>query len=71
MKKAGAYVGASWPRRRRRPPCAGKTVYERPLRDQEQLGGYYMISAGSDAPPPRCPGAQFGAIEVRPIWPGM
>ena len=39
---------------------------------KEQLGGYFLI----DAPDPdaaiswaaRCPGAQYGAIEVRPIW---
>ena len=39
---------------------------------REQLGGYFLI----DAPDPdaaiswaaRCPGAQYGAIEVRPIW---
>jgi len=39
---------------------------------KEQLGGYFII----DAPDPdaaiswaaRCPGAQYGAIEVRPIW---
>ena len=40
---------------------------------KEQLGGYYVIEAVDlDAAigwAARCPGAQFGAIEVRPIWP--
>jgi hypothetical protein len=39
---------------------------------KEQLGGYYVIEAADlDAAigwAARCPGAQFGAIEVRPIW---
>ena len=40
---------------------------------KEQLGGYYLIdvpdldSALSWAA--RCPGAQVGSIEVRPVWP--
>jgi hypothetical protein len=42
---------------------------------KEQLGGYYMIEAPDlDAAlvwAKRCPGAQHGAIEVRPIWPMM
>lgn len=40
---------------------------------KEQLGGYYLVDvADLDAAiawAARCPGAQFGAIEVRPIWP--
>jgi len=40
---------------------------------KEQLGGYYLIEAADlDAAigwAARCPGAQYGAIEVRPIWP--
>ncbi len=40
---------------------------------KEQLGGYYVIEAADlDAAigwAARCPGAQHGAIEVRPIWP--
>ncbi len=40
---------------------------------KEQLGGYYVIEApdldGAIAWAARCPGAQFGAIEVRPIMP--
>ncbi len=40
---------------------------------KEQLGGYYVIDVpdldAAIAWAARCPGAQFGAIEVRPIWP--
>jgi len=39
---------------------------------REQLGGYYLIDvADLDAAlswAARCPGAGYGAIEVRPIW---
>jgi hypothetical protein len=39
---------------------------------KEQLGGYFLIDAPDhDAAvswAARCPGAQYGAIEVRPIW---
>jgi hypothetical protein len=39
---------------------------------KEQLGGYFVIEApdldGAIAWAARCPGAQDGAIEVRPIW---
>ncbi len=39
---------------------------------KEQLGGFYLINAPDlDAAiswAARCPGAQYGAIEVRPIW---
>jgi len=39
---------------------------------KEQLGGYYMIDvADLDAAlawAARCPGAQYGSVEVRPIW---
>jgi len=39
---------------------------------KEQLGGYYLIDvADLDAAltwAARCPGAQYGAIEVRPVW---
>jgi hypothetical protein len=81
MKKAGAWVGGE----RLRPTgdattvrgSNGKTqVLNGPYAEtKEQLGGYYMIEAPDlDAAlswASRCPGAQFGAIEVRPIWPGM
>jgi hypothetical protein len=40
---------------------------------KEQLGGFYLIDVGDldDALKwaARCPSAQHGAIEVRPIWP--
>jgi hypothetical protein len=39
---------------------------------KEQLGGYFLIDAPDlDAAiswAARCPGAEYGAIEVRPIW---
>jgi hypothetical protein len=39
---------------------------------KEQLGGYYVIEApdldAAIAWAARCPGAQHGAMEVRPIW---
>ncbi|MEO5807347.1 YciI family protein [Devosia sp.] len=40
---------------------------------KEQFGGYYMIEVddmdAAVAWAVRCPAAQHGAIEVRPIWP--
>jgi hypothetical protein len=40
---------------------------------REQLGGYYLIDAKSldeaTAIAGRIPGAKYGSIEVRPIWP--
>ena len=40
---------------------------------REQLGGYYLIDAKSldeaTAIAARIPGAKYGSIEVRPIWP--
>lgn len=40
---------------------------------REQLGGYYMIEAKNldeaTAIAARIPGAQWGSIEVRPVWP--
>ena len=42
---------------------------------REQLGGYYLIEAKSldeaTAIAGRIPGAKYGSIEVRPIWPPM
>jgi hypothetical protein len=39
----------------------------------EQLGGYYLIEAADLDEAiewaKKCPAAQFGTIEVRPIWP--
>jgi len=81
MKKAGVLVGGE----RLRPTndattvrgSNGKTqVLNGPYAEtKEQLGGYYVVEAPDlDAAltwAKRCPGAQFGAIEVRPIWPMM
>jgi hypothetical protein len=40
---------------------------------REQLGGYYLIDAKNldeaTAIAARIPGAKWGSIEVRPIWP--
>jgi hypothetical protein len=42
---------------------------------REQLGGYYLIEAKNldeaTAIAARIPGARFGSIEVRPVWPPM
>jgi hypothetical protein len=52
----------------------GKTeVQDGPFADtKEQFGGFYIIDVPDlDAAlswGAKCPGAQFGAIEVRPIW---
>lgn len=39
---------------------------------KEQLGGYYLIEApdldAAIAWAARCPGANYGSIEVRPVW---
>jgi hypothetical protein len=78
MKEAGAYRGGE-----RLHPSSNATVVRMqngktsvlngPYAEvKEQLGGYYVIEAADlDAAigwAARCPGAQFGAIEVRPIW---
>lgn len=52
----------------------GKTqVLDGPYAEaKEQLGGYYLIEApdldSAIGWAVRCPGASFGAIEVRPVW---
>jgi hypothetical protein len=78
LKQAGALVGSN-----RLQPIAtattvrtvdGKTqVLDGPYADtKEQLGGYYLIEAPNlDAAlswAARCPGAQHGIIELRPVW---
>ena len=78
MKEAGVYLGGE-----RLHPSSNATVVRAqngktsvlngPYAEvKEQLGGYYVIEASDlDAAigwAARCPGAQFGAIEVRPIW---
>jgi hypothetical protein len=78
MKKAGVLLGSN----RLRPTTeattvrasGGKqTVQNGPFAEtKEQLGGYFMIEAPDlDAAlswAARCPGTQYGAIEVRPVW---
>jgi hypothetical protein len=78
MKEGGAYVGGE----RLRPSSTATTVRAQNGKTQvlngpyaevkEQLGGYYVIEAPDlDAAiswAARCPGAEHGAIEVRPIW---
>ena len=79
MKEAGVYLGGE-----RLHPSSNATVVRAqngktsvlngPYAEiKEQLGGYYLIEAADlDAAigwAARCPGAQYGAIEVRPIWP--
>lgn len=79
MAKAGVMVGGE----RLRPTSATTSVRVRDKKavvlagpyaeTEEQLGGYYMI----DVPDldqaiewaQKCPAAQYGTIEVRPIWP--
>jgi hypothetical protein len=79
MQKAGVLVGGE----RLRPTSDATTVRVSGGKSQvlngpyaetkEQLGGYYMIEAPDlDAAlswAARCPGAEHGTIEVRPIWP--
>src|SRR5208337_2953194 len=78
MKEAGAYVGGE----RLHPASTATTVRVQNGKTQvlngpyaeikEQLGGYYLIDAPDlDAAigwAARCPGASYGAVEVRPIW---
>jgi hypothetical protein len=78
MKKAGVMVGAN----RLQPTPSASTVrvtdgkskvLDGPYAEtKEQLAGYYMIEVPDlDAAlswAARCPGASFGAIEVRPVW---
>jgi hypothetical protein len=79
LTQAGVVVGGN----RLRPSSAtttvrsvdGKTqVLDGPYAEtKEQIAGYYLIDVPDmDAAlswAARCPGASFGAIEVRPIWP--
>lgn len=78
MKSAGVYVGGN----RLQPtttattvraPNGKSSVLDGPYAEtKEQLGGYYMIKVPDlDAAlswAARCPGAAYGAIEVRPLW---
>lgn len=78
LKKAGALVGAN----RLKPTTMATTVrlangkpqvLDGPYPDsKEQLGGYYLIDVPDlDAAiswAARCPAADHGVVEVRPIW---
>jgi hypothetical protein len=78
LKKAGVLAGAN----RLQPTTSASTVrvadgkskvLDGPYAEtKEQLAGYYMIDVPDldDALSwaARCPGASFGAIEVRPVW---
>jgi hypothetical protein len=78
MKEAGVWVGGE----RLHPSPTATVVRSKNGKPQvlngpyaeikEQLGGYYLIEAKDlDAAigwAARCPGAEVGAIEVRPIW---
>ena len=78
MKEAGAYLGGE-----RLHPSSNATVVRAqngktsvlngPYAEiKEQLGGYILIDApdldSAISWAARCPGAQYGAMEVRPIW---
>jgi hypothetical protein len=78
MAKAGVLLGGN----RLRPTQSASTVriadgktkvLDGPYAEtKEQLGGYYMIDVPDlDAAlswAARCPGAQHGVVEVRPLW---
>jgi hypothetical protein len=76
-KKAGVYQsgnplqGSSTATTVRAPEGKTKVLNGPYAETKEQLGGYYLIEAADlDSAlswAARCPGAQFGAIEVRPI----
>ena len=79
LKKAGVILGGD----RLRPTAMATTVRVADGKTQvqngpyaetkEQLAGYYMIDVPDlDAAlswAARCPGASYGAMEVRPLWP--
>jgi hypothetical protein len=79
MMKAGVLVGGE----RLKPTSATTSVRVRDKKavvlagpyaeTQEQLGGYYIVETPDIDQAiewaRRCPAAQFGTIEVRPIWP--
>ena len=79
LKSSGHLVGSN----RLKPTATATTVRVRDGKTQmtdgpfaetrEQLGGYFLIEAKdldeATKIAARCPGAQHGSIEVRPIWP--
>lgn len=78
IKQSGKWIGSN----RLKPVASSTTVRVRdgkrvvtdgPFAEtKEQLGGYYLIEAKdldeAVAIAARCPGAQHGTMEVRPIW---
>jgi hypothetical protein len=78
MAKAGAMVSGN----RLRPSANATTVRTKDGKTEvldgpyaetkEQLGGYYLIEApdldAALAWAEKCPGAQAGVVEVRPVW---
>jgi hypothetical protein len=78
MKKAGVLVGNNGlqPTSRAktvRAPDGKGSVLDGPFAEtKEQLGSYFLIEVpdldAALAWAKRCPGAQHGAIEVRPVW---
>lgn len=78
LKNSGKWVASN----RLRPVASATTVRVREgkrvvtdgpyVETKEQLGGYYLIDVKdldeAIAIAARCPGAQHGTIEVRPIW---
>jgi hypothetical protein len=79
LQKAGAFVSTG----RLRPTAMATTVRNKngkakvldgPYADaKEQLGGYFVIEApdldAALAWASRCPAADHGTVEVRPLWP--
>ncbi len=78
MKKAGVLVANHGLRPTAeattvRAPGGKRSVVDGPFAEtKEQLGGYFLVDVPDlDAAlswAGRCPGAQHGAIEVRPVW---
>lgn len=81
LEKAGAFVATSalqptWEAKTLHTEGGELKVHDGPYAEtREQLGGYYII----DAPDmdeaikwaSRCPGVQWGSVEVRPYHPGF
>lgn len=77
LKEAGAYVGGNALQPTATATSVSVAANKRVVRDgpfaetKEQLGGYYLIEAdnldGALAWAAKCPGAEVGTLEVRPI----
>ncbi len=78
MKQAGVLLAnhglrPSSEARTVRAPAGKQSIVDGPYAEtKEQLGGYFLVEVPDlDAAlswAARCPGAQHGAIEVRPVW---